>query len=225
MIDVVEVSVAFDGTPVLHDASLHVARGEIVALIGPSGSGKSTLLRLIAGLILPDQGRVLLEGRDVTRVPTHRRGVGMVFQDNQLFPHRTVSDNVSFGLKMTGMRADPRREQADVWLERVGLGGFGSRRATELSGGEAKRVALARTLIVEPSVVLLDEPLTGLDRDLREQLLDDLSSLLRDTGTTALLVTHDLSEAEALADRTVRIRDITTTPVRNTRTANDKEGT
>ncbi len=189
----------------LDDVTLTIGSGEVVALLGPSGSGKSTLLRVIAGIVPPDAGRVLIDGVDVTATPTHLRRVGMVFQDNQLFPHRSVLDNVAFGLQMVGVTKRERHERAEVWLERVGLAGLGGRDIAALSGGEAKRVALARTLIVEPVVVLLDEPLTGLDRELHDRLAVDLAELLRATGTTALLVTHDVSEATAIADRTVSL--------------------
>jgi thiamine transport system ATP-binding protein len=132
----------------------------------------------------------------------------MVFQDNQLFPHRSTLDNVSFGLKMTGVSRAERHERAARWLKRVGLDGFGNRKVTELSGGEAKRVALARTLVTEPRLVLLDEPLTGLDRELHDQLVDELADLLHDTDATALLVTHDVDEAATIADRTVLLDEI-----------------
>ena len=207
-LDLQGITVAFDDNVVLDDVSLSVASGEIVGLLGPSGSGKSTLLRAIAGTIRPDRGTIALDGQDVSAVPTHARGVGMVFQDNQLFPHRSVGENVAFGLKMTGVgRADRRRRAAD-WLDRVGLAGLGDRDVTKLSGGEAKRVALARTLIVEPAIVLLDEPLTGLDRELHDRLAHDLAELLRATGSTVLLVTHDADEAAIVCDRTVRIDDM-----------------
>lgn len=207
-LDLQGITVAFDDNVVLDDVSLSVASGEIVGLLGPSGSGKSTLLRAIAGTIRPDRGTIALDGRDVSAVPTHARGVGMVFQDNQLFPHRSVGENVAFGLKMTGIgRADRRRQAAD-WLDRVGLAGLQDRDVTKLSGGEAKRVALARTLIVEPAIVLLDEPLTGLDRELHDRLAHDLAELLRATGSTVLLVTHDADEAAIVCDRTVRIDDM-----------------
>ena len=182
--------------------------GEVVAVLGPSGSGKSTLLRVIAGITAPDAGTVTLGGADVTNVPTHQRGVGMVFQDNQLFPHLTVGDNVAFGLKMARTPAALRRTTADEWLARVGLAGFGSRDVGALSGGEAKRVALARTLAVEPTVVLLDEPLTGLDRELHDRLAHDVAALLADLAITALLVTHDPDEAATIAIRSVHMDDI-----------------
>jgi thiamine transport system ATP-binding protein len=207
-LDVRDIAVSFDGTPVLTAATIAVERGEVVALLGPSGSGKSTLLRTIAGIVAPDSGTVVLDGTDIGSLPTHRRGVGMVFQDNQLFPHRSTLDNVAFGLKMAGVDRAERHARAAGWLTRVGLDGFGSRKVTELSGGEAKRVALARTLVTEPSVVLLDEPLTGLDRELHDQLVTELAELLHDSDATALLVTHDLDEAAAIADRTVAIAEV-----------------
>jgi thiamine transport system ATP-binding protein len=214
-LEVRDVTVSFavprdpgSGNRVLDRVSLSVDASDVVALLGPSGSGKSTLLRAIAGIILPDSGRILVHGVDVTQLPTHRRGVGMVFQDNQLFPHMSVLDNVAFGPKMAGAPRSERAERAARWLGRVGLSGFDDRRVTDLSGGEAKRVALARTLAAEPSIVLLDEPLTGLDRELHDRLAVDLAAILRDAGATALLVTHDHDEATTIADRTVQLADL-----------------
>ena len=207
-LDVRDVAVAFDGVPVLVGAAIAVERGEVVALLGPSGSGKSTLLRVIAGIFTPDVGTVHLDGHDISSLPTHRRGVGMVFQDNQLFPHRSTIDNVAFGLKMQGVGRTERHRRAAAWLERVGLAGMGPRTVTELSGGEAKRVALARTLAAGPSVVLLDEPLTGLDRELHDRLAADLHGLLRTHDITGVLVTHDPDEAAMIADRQVSMREV-----------------
>ena len=204
MLDAIEIVVAFDDRIVLDHVSLHVARGEVVALQGPSGSGKSTLLRVIAGLLQPQSGAVRLDGRDITTTPVHQRSIGLVFQDNQLFPHRDVAANVEFGLRMAhggrGHRAQRARRVGEV-LRLVGLEGFESRSVTSLSGGEAKRVALARSLAPAPPVLLLDEPLTGLDQELHDRLADDLANVLRTTGTTAVVVTHDRAEAEAIADR------------------------
>ena len=200
------VRVAFGELVVLDGVSLEVASGESVALLGPSGSGKSTLLRVIAGIVAPDAGTVAVGGVDVTHMPTHRRGVGMVFQDNQLFPHLSTLDNVTFGPKLAGVSKDERNTAGRDWLDRVGLAGFDDRDVTELSGGEAKRVALARTLAAEPTVVLLDEPLTGLDRELHDRLAIDLAELLR--PVTTLLVTHDPEEAAVVADRTVALADL-----------------
>jgi thiamine transport system ATP-binding protein len=200
--------VAFGELVVLADASLTIADGEVVALLGPSGSGKSTLLRTVAGLIQPQRGDVILDGRVVTSLPTHRRNVGLVFQDEQLFPHRTVAQNVEFGLRMHGWDRTRRAERTTELLDLVGLGGFENRRVTELSGGEAKRVALARSLAPSPRVLLLDEPLTGLDRELHDQLAIELARILRATGTTAVLVTHDHDEAATVADRIVKMADL-----------------
>ena len=208
MLEVRGVTVQFSSRRVLDDVSLTVADGEIVALLGASGSGKSTLLRVIAGLITPDAGDIWLNGVAVTAMPTHRRNVGLVFQDEQLFPHRSVGQNVEFGLRMQGVPTAQRRKRVADLLQLVGLAGFADRRVTELSGGEAKRVALARTLAPEPRVVLLDEPLTGLDRELHDQLAGEVGRLLRVTGTTALLVTHDRDEATAVADRVVELADL-----------------
>ena len=205
MLDVGDVTVTFDGTTVLDGVSISAAEGEVVALLGPSGSGKSTLLRVIVGLVVPDRGKVFVDGIDVTAWPTHRRRVGMVFQDEQLFPHRDVASNIGFGLKMAGVAAPARRQRVAELLELVGLVGFEHRRVTELSGGEAKRVALARSLAPAPKVLLLDEPLTGLDRELHERLIGEVAAVLRSTGTTAVWVTHDRAEADAVADRIVTL--------------------
>jgi thiamine transport system ATP-binding protein len=205
---VVDVGVAFGASIVLAGVSLEVDEGEIVALLGASGSGKSTLLRVVAGLVVPDRGTVVVDGHDVTDVPTHRRSVGMVFQDEQLFPHLTVGDNVGYGLKTAGVATGPRRERVAELLDLVGLAGFERRDVAGLSGGEAKRVALARSLAPEPKVLLLDEPLTGLDQDLHDRLLGEIIAILRRVGTTAVWVTHDLDEADAAADRIVRLDQI-----------------
>lgn len=201
-----DVTVRFDGRAVLDRVSLMVAAGEVVAVLGPSGAGKSTMLRVIAGLLAPDAGTVWLDGVDVTNMPAHRRGVGLVFQDEQLFPHLDVAANIGFGLRMNdGGRAGRGERAARVGelLALVGLGGFERRQVASLSGGEAKRVALARSLAPRPRVLLLDEPLTGLDAELHQRLTGDLATVLRSTGTTAVLVTHDPAEAAAIADRTV----------------------
>jgi thiamine transport system ATP-binding protein len=208
VLDVVDVRVAFGTTVVLDDVSLAVGAGEIVALLGASGSGKSTLLRVVAGLVMPDHGTVVVDGHDVTDIPTHRRSVGMVFQDEQLFPHLTVGDNVGYGLKMAGIATVPRRRRVAELLDLVGLAGFERRMIGGLSGGEAKRVALARSLAPEPKVLLLDEPLTGLDRALHDRLLDEIAAILRRVGTTAVWVTHDLAEADAVADHVVRLDEL-----------------
>jgi thiamine transport system ATP-binding protein len=190
---------------VLHRTGLEVARGEVVALLGPSGAGKSTLLRVVAGLLVPDEGTVSIDGRDATHLPAHRRRVGLMFQDEQLFPHLDVAHNVGFGLRMKKVPAATIRARVGELLQQVGLAGFEGRRVANLSGGEAKRVALARALAADPAVLLLDEPLTGLDRDLHDRLMHDLAAVLRSNGTTAVLVTHDHDEAATIAHRTVSL--------------------
>lgn len=204
------VTVRFGDRCVLDRVHLEVAAGEIVALLGRSGSGKSTLLRVIAGLLPPDDGRVVLDGVDVTRRPAHRRGIGLVFQDEQLFPHRSVAENVGFGLRMQRAPAAEIAGRVAELLGLVGLAGYGERSVATLSGGEAKRVALARSLAPRPRVLLLDEPLTGLDADLHERLVADIGAVLRSTATTAVHVTHDRAEATALADRVVHIGELAT---------------
>lgn len=201
MLDVRDVTVSFDGNIVLDGVNLHVAAGEVVALLGPSGSGKSTLLRVVAGLITPDRGSVVVNGTDVTAMPTHRRSVGMVFQNEHLFPHLSVGGNIGFGLRVAGIGTRARTEKVDELLELVGLRGFANRRIDNLSGGEAKRVALARSLAPAPKVLLLDEPLTGLDRDLHDRLVEDVSEILKRSTTTAVWVTHDQDEAANVAQR------------------------
>jgi ABC-type nitrate/sulfonate/bicarbonate transport system ATPase subunit len=208
MLEVQDVSVRYGTRRVLDRVSLTIAEGEVVALLGPSGSGKSTLLRVIAGLHPPDEGTVRWRDQDVTYQPAYRRRFGYVFQDEQLFPHLDVAANVGFGLAMDRRPLRDRRHRVEEMLDLVGLEGFGPRDVTTLSGGEAKRVALARALAPAPAVLLLDEPLSGLDTDRHEQLMGDLARLLREAKTTALLVTHDPAEATALADRTVRLADL-----------------
>lgn len=207
-----DVVVRFGSRTVLDGVSLHVASSETVALLGPSGTGKTTLLRVIAGLLPADAGTVLVDGVDVTSMPAHRRGIGVVFQDEQLFPHLDVAGNVGFGLRMQRRPKAEIASRVDELLDTVGLAGFGTRRVTDLSGGEAKRVALARALAPRPRVLLLDEPLTGLDSDLHERLVGEVRELLRTAGVTALHVTHDRAEARAVADRVVELAELSTPP-------------
>lgn len=203
MLEARDITVRFSERTVLDDVSLTVADGEVVAVLGPSGIGKSTLLRVLAGLLVADAGSVWLDGADITRLPSHRRDIGLVFQDEQLFPHLDVAANIGFGLRMQGATRAATAARVTELLALVGLAGFEHRRVTSLSGGEAKRIALARSLAPRPRVLLLDEPLTGLDRDLHDRLAAEVATLLRATCTTALLVTHDRDEAAAIADRTV----------------------
>ena len=208
MLVVDSVSVSLGGQSVLNTVSLEMAAGEVVAVFGPSGSGKSTLLRAVAGLVEVESGRVVIDGVVVTGVPTHRRRVGMVFQDEQLFPHRDVAGNVAFGLEMAGVERRERESRVEELLSAVGLDGFGDRDVSTLSGGEAKRVALARSLAPKPAVLLADEPLTGLDADLHDRLAVEVGAVLRESGTTTLWVTHDRAEAALVADRSVSLADL-----------------
>jgi thiamine transport system ATP-binding protein len=190
----------------IDDVSLTLDAGQVLAVLGPSGSGKSTLLRAIAGLEVLEAsaagaGRVLWEGEDITAMPVHRRGFALMFQDGQLFAHRSVASNVAYPLQIARMPRLQQRDRVAELLALVGLEGFGDRRVTELSGGEQQRVALARALAARPRLLLLDEPLSSLDRELRERLGRDLRRILVDTGTTAIFVTHDQGEAVLVADR------------------------
>ncbi len=187
--------------------SFALAEGRSLALLGPSGCGKSTVLRMIAGLTVPDAGSVTLAGEDVTRVKPSLRGVGMVFQDHALFGHLSVEDNIGYGPVSKGLSRRESRVIAAEWLERFGLSGFAKRRIESLSGGERQRVALARTLAVNPRLVLFDEPLSALDSELRSRLREELRERQRALGYTAIYVTHDPDEAEFLADGIMRLKD------------------
>ncbi len=201
-----ELTVSFDGTSALAGASLDVGESEVVTILGPSGCGKTTLLRVVAGLQTPESGRVLLDGVDLAGTPPYRRGIGLVFQDHALFPHRDVVGNVSFGLRMRRDSPEEVAMRTSELLEMVGLTGFEKRSVGSLSGGEQQRVALARALAPAPRVLLLDEPLGSLDRRLRDRLLDDLQTLFDELDLTAIYVTHDRTEAFALGDRVAVMR-------------------
>lgn len=210
----------------LQSLDLEVEPGEVVALLGPSGCGKTTLLRLVAGLAQPTAGRLLLDGQEMARpgwgLPPEQRGLGMVFQDYALWPHLSVLENVRFPLRM---RRVARREgvaQARAALAQVGLEALAAQRPAQLSGGQQQRVALARALVARPRLLLFDEPLSNLDRDLREELCGEIRKRLADSGATALYVTHDRQEAEVLADRILHLREGRVVDV--VRTGSDRAG-
>jgi ABC-type Fe3+/spermidine/putrescine transport system ATPase subunit len=206
LLELQDVHKSYGETTALDGVSLSIPEGAVFCLLGPSGCGKSTLLRVIAGLEQPDAGDLLLEGRSLLGVPTHRRGFGLMFQDYALFPHLDVAANVAFGLRMRGDGQPQIEARVAEMLELVGLAGYGRRRVYELSGGERQRVALARSLAPSPRLLMLDEPLGALDRALRERLLDELRGILRRVGVTSIYVTHDQAEAFALADELVLMR-------------------
>lgn len=199
------VSVAYDDVVAVDDVSFSLAPGEIVAIVGPSGCGKSSLLGAIAGIV-PYSGRVEWNGEDLASVPVHRRGVGLVFQDGQLFPHRSVERNIAYGLEVQGVAAAQRSARVAELLEIVGLEGYGPRAVDQLSGGERQRVALARSLAPRPRMLGLDEPLSSLDAELRSRLAVEVRDILTDQGTTAIVVTHDTHEAEVMATRILSMR-------------------
>lgn len=201
MLSVRGVSVRYDEVIALDDVSLDVGPAETVAVLGSSGSGKTTLLRVVAGLHAPDAGTVTWDGTDLARVPPHLRRFGLVFQDFALFPHLDVAGNVGFGLRVAGIAGGDLESRIASALDRVGLTGLGARRIEELSGGQAQRVAFARTLATTPRLLLLDEPLGSLDPALRRGLATDLAAALAADPIPTLLVTHDTDEAFALADR------------------------
>lgn len=203
MLRVEGLTVRYGDTIALAGVDLDVIDGQVVSVLGPSGSGKSTLLRAIAGLESSATGRVSWDGDDLTRVPPHRRELGLMFQDHTLFPHRDVLGNVAFGLRMRGFARPHAETRARELLSLVGLAGYERRRVTELSGGEQQRVALARALAPAPRLLMLDEPLGSLDRALRERLMVELRELFTKLDVTSLYVTHDHDEAFALADRVV----------------------
>lgn len=200
-LEIRDVSVRYASSTAVDRVSLTVAPGEVVALLGPSGSGKSSLLRAVAGLEPPAGGSVWYDGEDLAGVPVHRRRFGLMFQEGQLFPHRDVGRNVAYGLETQALSRAEREARVTALLDLVGLAGYERRAVPTLSGGEQQRVALARALAPRPRLLLLDEPLSALDRQLRERLAGEVRSALVETGTTALFVTHDHAEASVVADR------------------------
>jgi len=193
----------FGGSLAVDALSFAVAKGELVALLGPSGCGKTTTLQMIAGFVRPTSGAIVLEGRDLLSVKPAARGLGIVFQSYALFPHMSVGDNVAFGLEMRGLPRRERDVRVGEILDLVGLGAFANRLPRHLSGGQQQRVAIARALVIRPRILLLDEPLSNLDAKLKEEMQIELRQIQRTLATTTILVTHDQSEAMALADRMV----------------------
>jgi putative spermidine/putrescine transport system ATP-binding protein len=206
-IDIVNVVKRYNGMTAVDDVSLHVQPGEFLTLLGASGSGKSTLLNIIAGFIDADAGRIQVDGRDLTRVPSHKRNLGMVFQHYALFPHMSVFDNVAFPLRRRAVGRSEVVRRVRQALEVVELGHLGKRRPAQLSGGQQQRVALARAIVFQPQALLMDEPLGALDKRLREQLQLEIKRLHRELGTTVVFVTHDQEEALAMSDRIAVLRD------------------
>jgi len=205
MLELRHIHQRYADLPLLSDVSLQVAAGEIVALLGPSGSGKSSLLNIVAGLQVPDAGRVFWDGQDITALAPERRRFALMFQDFALFPHLNVLDNVAFGLVEQRVPKMQARARALQMLAVFGLTELAGRRVWNLSGGEQQRVALARALITEPRALLLDEPFSALDADLRVALRQEFRARIQATGMATLLVTHDEAEAREMADRSVRL--------------------
>ncbi|WP_138470438.1 ABC transporter ATP-binding protein [Poseidonocella sp. HB161398] len=201
------VAKSFGAFTAIPDLSLKIAPGELVTLLGPSGCGKTTTLRMLAGLESPSAGKILIGGREVTRLPADRRDVSMVFQSYALFPHMTVAQNVAYGLEAGGLKPAEARERAEAALSLVGLSGLGPRLPAELSGGQQQRVAVARALVLEPQVLLLDEPLSNLDARLRRRVRSEIRELQQRLGFTAVYVTHDQEEALAVSDRIVVMKE------------------
>lgn len=202
-LEVRNVTKAYGDYVALNDVSFSAQRGEILALLGPSGCGKTTLLNMVAGFLMPDAGEIRVDGRNLSDTPPHRRGMGMVFQGYALFPHMTIARNVAFGLEMRGVTHAEISKRVTQALEAVQLPGVEGRYPRELSGGQQQRVALARALVVRPAVLLLDEPLSNLDAILRKTMREDMRVILKESGITAILVTHDHEEALVTADRII----------------------
>jgi len=198
-----KLTLAYGDTVAVKDLDLSIAKGELVALLGPSGCGKTTTMRAIAGLLNPASGRINLDSAEITRVSANKRAVGLVFQSYALFPHLTVYENVAFGLRLKGLRGEVLDGKVNAGLKSVGLAKFAGRKPGELSGGQQQRVALARSMVMEPKVLLLDEPLSNLDARLRLEMRAELQRVQKETGVTMIFVTHDQAEALALADRII----------------------
>ena len=195
------LTAGYDTGVVLENLSLNVAPGEFLSLLGPSGCGKSTLMKAIAGIVPAQSGRITLDGLDITHLPIHKRGTVIVFQDMRLFPHLSVAENVAFPLKMQGVPKTERLAKAETLLEKVQMSGFGSRKPAALSGGQQQRIALARALAAQPKLLLLDEPFSALDENLREDMRNLVLSLQKEFDMTVILVTHDREEALSMSGR------------------------
>ncbi|WP_176086361.1 ABC transporter ATP-binding protein [Martelella sp. HB161492] len=202
-----KLTLSYGKTVAVDSLDLSIDKGELIALLGPSGCGKTTTMRAIAGLMSPTAGRIMLDGTDISRVPPNKRAVGLMFQSYALFPHLSVYENVAFGLRLKGMRGGELDAKVKGGLETVGLAHLAERKPAALSGGQQQRVALARSLVMEPKVLLLDEPLSNLDARLRLEMRTELQRVQRDSGLTMIFVTHDQSEALSLADRIVVMND------------------
>ena len=205
MLKVANLSVAFDGKPMITDLSFEVPTATTLAITGPSGVGKSTVLQAICGLVRISSGVISIDNHDITHVPTHKRGIVMVTQSNDLFPHLTVSQNIAFGLRMRGSSSKDTSQRVQEMLELVGLPDFSLREIQSLSGGEARRIALARSLAPSPKILLLDEPFTGLDDEIRNSLMHQVQAILQSSAMTSILVTHDQSEADFLSSSSLAL--------------------
>ncbi len=206
-LEIRNLTAGYDHDVVLKDFSLSIEEGEFLSLLGPSGCGKSTLLKTIAGIVPAGKGSILLDGQDITNYPIHKRGTTVLFQDMRLFPHKSVAENVAFPLKMQGVPKGERMKQAQALLEKVQLPGYGSRRPAELSGGQQQRVALARALAAKPKLLLLDEPFSALDENLREDMRTLVLQLQAEFHMTVILVTHDREEALSMSHRVALMFD------------------
>lgn len=209
MLKVSHLSVSYGKEKILKDVYVVVPTGSTTAIVGPSGSGKSTLLHAICGLIPIDAGQIFLNDQDLTSTPAHRRNIGLVSQSGDLFPTMTVRENIEFGLRMDKVDASTKKVRSDFLLDLISLTEYGKRMPDTLSGGQARRVSLARALARNPPLLVMDEPLTGLDAQTHDELAVDIKKLISDTGTTAIIVTHDLDEAEFFADVVIDIRTLT----------------
>ena len=206
-VQLTDLTLTYGQSVAVPELNLGIREGELIALLGPSGCGKTTTMRAIAGLLTPASGRITIDGRDVTRVPANKRGIGLVFQSYALFPHLNAFENVAFGLRLQKLSASEITERTQQGLATVGLTGYDKRKPAEMSGGQQQRLALARSLVMQPKVLLLDEPLSNLDARLRLEMRTELQRVQKETGVTMVFVTHDQAEALALADRIVLMKE------------------